>query len=166
MAVGYLDNPQIKCLRQLFNKSSKSKFISLAVKKTDEIQKFQLPFKNLSDSQIANLEFSFINVSNTTEEMPKKTGFFFFQPVTKLDPLDCITFSFKKQKVKLQPSETRTLSIFIEVDTLKLLNPKRVDQSALQRPLSKLLVARIKNSKILFSYFLAINLVEGDCFDD
>lgn len=40
MAVGYLDNPQIRCMKQLFYKPTNSEYISLAVKKNDAIQKF------------------------------------------------------------------------------------------------------------------------------
>ena len=33
LLLGYLDNPRIKCMKQLFNKSAQSDVISLAVKK-------------------------------------------------------------------------------------------------------------------------------------
>ena len=54
----------------------------------------------------------------------------------------------------------------IEVDTTKLLDPKRVDPAALERPMTKLLVARLKNSKVLFSYFLRLHLVDSECYED
>lgn len=78
----------------------------------------------------------------------------------------CLSFSFVKNKVKVQPSETRSLTVVIEVDTAKLFNPKRVDPAALRQPITKLLVARLKHSKVLFSYFLTINLVDGECTED
>lgn len=44
-----------------------------------------------------------------------------------------------------------------------MLNDKnRVDQAALKAPIGKLLVARLKNSQVLFSYFISITLVESD----
>lgn len=120
----------------------------------------------MSDYLTANLEFTFINVNENESPSPSAGTFSFFKPAQKLDPLDCISFSLKKSKVKIQASETRTLTIFIEVDTMKLLDPKRVDQAALERPMTKLLVARLKNSKVLFSYFLRLHLVESECYED
>ena len=54
----------------------------------------------------------------------------------------------------------------IEVDTTKLLDPARVDQEALKKPQSKLLVARLKNSKVLFSFFLVISIVDDDLIEE
>lgn len=34
LLLGHLDNPKIKCMKQLFNKTAKSDVVSLAVKKT------------------------------------------------------------------------------------------------------------------------------------
>lgn len=65
MLVGCLENPRIRCMKQLFNKATNSEIISLAVKKSDELQKFQLPFKNLSDYQVASLEYSFIDIGDS-----------------------------------------------------------------------------------------------------
>ena len=77
-----------------------------------------------------------------------------------------MNFSLKKHKVKLQPSETRTLAIMVEVDTTKLLDADRVDQDNLKQPQTKLLVARLKNSKVLFSFFLVINIVDDDFMEE
>ena len=57
MAVAYLENPVIRCERQLYNKAADCKYISLAVKKNDSIQKFSLSFSNLSEHVLANLDF-------------------------------------------------------------------------------------------------------------
>ena len=37
LLLGYLDNPRIKCMKQLFNKSAQSDVVSLAVKKASGI---------------------------------------------------------------------------------------------------------------------------------
>ena len=37
LLLGFLDNPMIKCMRQLFNKATSSVIISLAVKKVNGI---------------------------------------------------------------------------------------------------------------------------------
>jgi hypothetical protein len=60
LLLGFLDNPKIKCMKQLFNEAANSELISLAVKKTGGIQKFKLPFKNLSTYLDSDIEFAFI----------------------------------------------------------------------------------------------------------
>lgn len=60
LLLGYLDNPKIKCIKQLFNQATNSELVSLAVKKTQGIQKFKLPFKNLSSYLDSDVEFAFI----------------------------------------------------------------------------------------------------------
>ena len=37
LLLGYLDNPKIKCIKQLFNRATNSELVSLAVKKTQGI---------------------------------------------------------------------------------------------------------------------------------
>lgn len=37
LLLGFLDNPKIKCIKQLFNKATGSEMVSLAVKKTQGI---------------------------------------------------------------------------------------------------------------------------------
>ena len=60
LLLGFLDNPKIKCMKQLFNEAANSDLISLAVKRTGGIQKFKLPFKNLSTYLDSDIEFAFI----------------------------------------------------------------------------------------------------------
>ena len=64
LLLGYLDNPRIKCMKQLYNKNAGSELVSLAVKKTQGIQKFKLPFKNLSTYLDSDIEFAFIRTTN------------------------------------------------------------------------------------------------------
>ena len=65
LLLGYLDNPKIKCMKQLFNEAANSELISLAVKKAGGIQKFKLPFKNLSTYLDSDIEFAFIRAPQT-----------------------------------------------------------------------------------------------------
>jgi len=37
LLLGFLDNPRIKCMKQLYNKNAGSELVSLAVKKTQGI---------------------------------------------------------------------------------------------------------------------------------
>ena len=65
LLLGYLDNPKIKCMKQLYNKAANSELVSLAVKKTQGIQRFKLPFKNLSAYLDSDIEFAFIRTQNS-----------------------------------------------------------------------------------------------------
>ncbi len=60
MLLGRLENPEIKCMRELFHEGSESKMIPLCVKKNQAQQKFRIPFKNMSLSQDADIEFTFV----------------------------------------------------------------------------------------------------------
>jgi hypothetical protein len=46
------------------------------------------------------------------------------------------------------------------VNTDVLLDEQKVDQKLLKVPVNKLLVARLKNSQVLFSFFISINLTD------
>jgi len=48
----------------------------------------------------------------------------------------------------------------VKVNTDMLANGEKIDQKLLKYPLNKLLVARLKNSQVLFSFFVSITLVE------
>jgi hypothetical protein len=76
LLLGYLDNPRIKCMKQLVNKASGSEIVSLAVKKAAGVQKFKLPFKNLSQYLDGDVEFAFIRTQ-------KEAG-------QALEPIDCM----------------------------------------------------------------------------
>lgn len=68
LLLGFLDNPKIKCMKQLYNKTANSELVSLAVKKTQGIQRFKLPFKNLSTYLDSDIEFAFIRTQNTNNQ--------------------------------------------------------------------------------------------------
>jgi hypothetical protein len=62
MLIGRLENPKIECLRELYHGPSESKIIPLGVKKSVAQQKFRIPFKNLSMTQDADVEFTFVKM--------------------------------------------------------------------------------------------------------
>jgi hypothetical protein len=88
LLLGYLDNPRIKCMKQLYNKSANSELVSLAVKKDEEIQKFKLPFKNLSSYLDSDIEFAFIRTTQQTDSQ-------------KIEPIDCLSFYCKPNQLKI-----------------------------------------------------------------
>lgn len=60
LLLGYLDNPRVKCVKQLFNAQANADIIPLVVKKGPGVQKFKLPFRNLSQYLDGDVEFAFI----------------------------------------------------------------------------------------------------------
>jgi hypothetical protein len=52
------------------------------------------------------------------------------------------------------------LGVQVKVNTDLLNDEDRVNQKDLKKPQNKLLVARLKNSQVLFSFFVSISLVE------
>ena len=87
LLLGYLDNPMVKCMKQLFNKQTNSEIVSLAVKRTGGIQKFKLPFKNLSTYLDADIEFAFIKTQNGGNER---------------DPVENLSFYCQPNQLKIQ----------------------------------------------------------------
>jgi hypothetical protein len=83
LLLGFLDNPPIKCMRQLYNKATGQDIVSLAVKKTQGIQKFKLPFKNLSAYLDSDIEFAFIK-TQAVSLLDADAG--------KMDPIECLQF--------------------------------------------------------------------------
>lgn len=68
MLIGRLENPKIECLRELYHPESDSKIIPLGVKKSVAQQKFRIPFKNLSITQDADVEFTFVKMPKATSD--------------------------------------------------------------------------------------------------
>ena len=91
LLLGYLDNPHIRCMRQLFHKASNCEIIQLAVKKISGIQKFKLPFKNMSEYLDADIEFAFIKTQAT---QLKRTSEF-------MEPIECLQFYCQPNQLKI-----------------------------------------------------------------
>jgi hypothetical protein len=122
--------------------------VSLAVKKTQGIQKFKLPFKNLSNYLDSDIEFAFIRTPSTKDDKQE------------LEPIDCLSFYCQPNQLKISADQISILTVQVKVNTDMLVNEEKVDQKLLKNPLNKLLVARLKNSQVLFSYFVSISLVD------
>ncbi len=76
MLVGHLENPKIECPRQLFDKNTECSVIPLAVKKASGVQKFRIPFKNLSSTTDTEIDFTFMKpkVSTSEDKTEKNLG--------------------------------------------------------------------------------------------
>jgi hypothetical protein len=50
MLLGKLENPEIKCMKELYHTDTDCNLIPLGVKKSQAQQKFRIPFKNFSQT--------------------------------------------------------------------------------------------------------------------
>jgi hypothetical protein len=104
LLLGYLDNPRIKCMKQLFNKSAQSDVVSLAVKKASGIQRFKLPFKNLSTYLDSDIEFAFIRTAQSQFDRSQNA------PPNK-DPIDCLSFYCQPNQIKIAAEQIQILTV-------------------------------------------------------
>ena len=120
LLLGYLDNPKIKCMKQLYNKTANSELVSLAVKKTQGIQRFKLPFKNLSSYLDSDIEFAFIRTQPGTSKDLKPISEF-------IDPIDCLSFYCQPNQLKIAAEQISILTVQVKVNTYLLMNEEKVD---------------------------------------
>lgn len=64
MLIGRLENPKLKCMRELRYSETDCNVIPLGVKISQSQQKFRVPFKNLSTTQDADYDFTFVKTPN------------------------------------------------------------------------------------------------------
>jgi len=150
LLLGYLDNPVVKCMKQLYNFTAKQDMISLAVKKSQGIQKFKLPFKNASSYLDSDVEFAFIRTPN-----PESTS-----DSNQMLPIDCLQFYCQPNQLKIGADQISVLTVQIKVNTEVLEDEDQVDPRLMKQACNKLLVARLKNSQVLFSFFISICLID------
>lgn len=86
LLLGYLDNPRIKCMKMLYNKPTGQEVINLAVKKAAGVQKFKLPFKNMSTYLDSDVEFAFIRTQTQAQADKEDAAQF------QLEPIECLQF--------------------------------------------------------------------------
>ncbi len=105
LLLGYLDNPKIKCMKQLYNKTANSELVSLAVKKTQGIQRFKLPFKNLSTYLDSDIEFAFIRTQpgSVSKDLKPISNF--------IDPIDCLSFYCQPNQLKIAAEQISILTV-------------------------------------------------------
>lgn len=60
LLAGKLMNHEIKCMKEVYDNTAKSSFIPLVVKRNAPVQKFKIPFKNLTPNSCTDVEFMFI----------------------------------------------------------------------------------------------------------
>ena len=82
-------------MRQLVNKATKQDIVSLAVKKMNGIQKFKLPFKNLSSHLDSDIEFAFIRT----------------QQAQHSEVIECLSFYCQPNQLKISAEQVGMLTV-------------------------------------------------------
>lgn len=116
LLLGYLDNPKIKCIKQLFNKQANTEIIPLVVRKTQGVQKFKLPFKNLSQYLDSDIEFAFIRTQNQNGQQKQQ-----------LEPIDCLSFYCQPNQLKINAEQVAILGVQVKVNNEMLTDETRVN---------------------------------------
>ena len=70
---------------------------------------------------------------------------------------DCMTFFCLPAVLKVGPDSTSLLTVQVQINQEKI---SRLPLELLQMQMTKLLVARIRNTKLIQSFYLTINLTQ------
>ena len=98
-----------------------------------------------------DIEFAFIRAPQQTQ---------LNQIGDTMDPIECLSFYCQPNQLKITADQIQILTVQVKVNTDSLEDENKVDQRLVKSPMNKLLVARLKNSQVLFSFFVSITLVE------
>ena len=150
---GKLQNPVLQCQKSITT-CGDIPVIPLVARLGQDVQKFKLPFK-AQHSFTKETEFEFIFIKSVQPE-----------PTEARDSLeekqfivfDCMTFFCLPAVLKVGPDAHALLTVQLQINHEKI---KRLPQHLLQMQMTKLLVARIKNTKLIQSFYLTINLLAG-----
>ncbi len=153
MIIGKLENPKLQCLKELQLAESNYTMIPLGVKKSGAQQKFRIPFKNLSNTLEADFDFLFVKLSQKEEENKDEV---YLTPYFE--------FYCQPGNMKIPASQQGFLNVLIKVNTVKLATLEaslsdKAFKKLLSKPINKLLIARLKDTSVLYSFFVSINLI-------
>ena len=147
MLCGVIDPPELICTKQVFDVSTKQNIVPLALKPSSGTQKFRIPFKNNGSKDI-EADFSFVKIGENKEGEFSMNEYleFFCMPGT----------------LKLAAKTASILNVMVKVHMDKVEEAKRKGELKVSRNLFKLLIAKISDSGILFSFFFDIKLAKDE----
>lgn len=169
MLIGRLENPKLICQRELSHRETECEVIPLGVKKNISQQKFRIPFKNLSTSLDGDFDFTFVKVNTSTsnDKINELDDILATNDLTSLFEFYC-----QPGNMKFTPGQQQFLNVLIKVNIVKLAEiEKKMLQTTtsqaqgkalrriFQKPVNKLLIARLKDTGVLFSFFVSLNLI-------
>lgn len=157
MIIGKLDNPKLQCLKELQLAESNYTMIPLGVKKSGAQQKFRIPFKNLSNTLEGDFDFLFVKMTQKKENEEEESK-------DDVDLTPYFEFYCQPGNMKIPASQQAFLNVLIKVNTVKLATleeslSEKDFKRILSKPINKLLIARLKDTSVLYSFFVTINLI-------
>ena len=149
---GKLENPTLFCLKGLKEEGVDATTIPLVARRRVDIQKFKLPFKNLSST---DTDFEFIFIKSVKSNDQDQDSFESKQHAV----FECMTFFCQPAVLKVGNKAPAILNVQLKVDHAKLNN---LPEEVLNMTLTKLLVARVKGSNLIQSFYVTINLLDSN----
>lgn len=127
--------------------------IPVVAKLGQDVQKFKLPFKAVHEST-EETDFEFIFIKSVKPEVTEDGNTL---EEKQFRVFECMTFFCLPAVLKVGPAAPAQLTVQLQInqDKLRLLPPQ-----LLQMQLTKLLVARIKNTNMIQSFYLTLNLTQ------
>lgn len=154
MLCGRLQNPVLSCHKAISDPQNNDiSVIPLVAKLSQDVQKFKLPFKAVHDLS-PETDFEFIFIKSVQPE-PTLTGDSLEERQFRV--FDCMTFFCLPAVLKVGPSSPALLSVQLQINQDKV---RQLPRHLLQMQMTKLLVARIKNTKLIQSFYLTLSLTE------
>lgn len=140
-----IDPPQLICTKQVYQVANKHNVVPIALKPTSGTQKFRIPFKNNGSKEI-EADFSFVKIGENTDGEFSMNEYldFFCMPGT----------------LKLQPKTANILNVMVKVHMDKVQEAQKKGLLKISKNLFKLLIAKINDSGILFSFYFDITLAK------
>lgn len=144
---GKIDPPKIFCPRILKETTEGQKIIPVALKKASGCQKFRVPFRN-EGSGDAEVEFSFIKVSETQDALLPN----------EFSMNEVLEFYCMPGTLKIPKDTNQILSMLIKVNYEKV---KELESQGkhLKNTLLKLLLGKVKDTSVLYSFYVDIKFV-------
>ena len=141
-------------MRELRHAESECNMIPIGVKKSGAQQKFRIPFRNLSTNQDGDFDFTFVKVSPKRQEDQNEDE----------DLTNCLEFYCQPGNMKIAAQQQGFLNALIKVNTVKLASleasmTEKEFKKLMSKPINKLLIARLKDTGVLFSYFVSLNMI-------
>ena len=136
---GKLENPTLFCLKGIKEKGFDAATIPLVARRRVDVQKFKLPFKNLSST---DTDFEFIFIKSVKSNDADDNSFEALQHQV----FECMTFFCQPAVLKVGNKVPSVLNVQLKVDQVKL---NSLPEKVLNMTLTKLLVARVKGSNLI-----------------
>ena len=150
---GKLVNPTVTCLKSIcIDTAARYKTIPLVVRFGQDVQKFKLPFR-LTDEDALETDYEFIFIKSVKPANAPPDS----QEHLQFSVFECMTFFCLPAVLKVSAKQPATLTVQLNLNMEKL---AKLPPHLLTMQLTKLLVARIKGTNMLQSFYVTINLVE------